>query len=505
MQLSRFIARRPSSRWKRGGWLAWLVLLAPLGCVPLQMVAPSPAPLPPAPEEKVEAGGGLSESRRGGEAGRHRREVSGPRQRSPQGGAFREARRFIHRYPDVAQETLLNAGSDQAPNSVLQWLARAHDEQCGSAGANADWSALLQDRAGHADRYTAYDAARRQYRELIHSGKAHEAAALSLPRKVPTPFLEIEAWRLQGEALLLAEQPAEAVGAFEAALKRAETGHPYEAAQVMLLLGEAHRRAGKKEDGAGSWQQAVVLAGQLLVRPLPVLDPILWERAAYLRPVQSGWPEPVIKQLVPPGSNPVIPGEPPAAKTGLDEAWLWAASAAGGSTAASHREAPVAFKRAESLTLDQHFQQQLQLSQAQAMAQLGLSSAAMPLLVHLAGDATCPAACPALAMLGALKLKDGSSQQGLALLQKAVEQGTLSDWPGRCEAEADLGLAYLMVGEDAKGLHWLHIGQEHFGAVHDHESLMQSLDNEANYLEHLKKPDEARRIRQRMKALEKTS
>jgi hypothetical protein len=99
-------------------------------------------------------------------------------------------------------------------------------------------------------------------------------------------------------------------------------------------------------------------------------------------------------------------------------------------------------------------------------------------------------------------LAEGCAVQALAVLKKAVEESPSPDWPGRGEAEADLGLAYVMTGAEADGLRWLHSGQQHFEAAGDHELLLVSLDNEARYYEKTQKADEAARVRQRMQALE---
>jgi tetratricopeptide (TPR) repeat protein len=188
----------------------------------------------------------------------------------------------------------------------------------------------------------------------------------------------------------------------------------------------------------------------------------------------------------------------------LDESWLWAAVGCWHLDRREPQAALAALKRSESLTLDPGFRDRLQLQQAQALIELDQTAAALALLVRLGGDATHPAASPALALLGGLKLKEGSSVQALALLKKAVEESPSNNWAGRGEAEADLGLAYLMTGNAGKGLEWLHAAQQRAEAARDGELLRQTLDNEARYFEHLNKADEAGRLRQRIQALEGT-
>jgi tetratricopeptide (TPR) repeat protein len=409
-------------------------------------------------------------------------------------GRSESAARFVRRYPDVALDALRQATSEEARTPALALVARLQDEQCGASG----WAPLFQDRAEHPERYSAYETNRQHFVEQLKNGKPRDGLALSITKNVPATFLEVDAFQLQGEALLLSDKPADAATAFTTALNRAQAVNPYWAGQVGLLLGEAQRRAGKTADGTGSWQQAVVLASQLLTAPVPTCDPVFWERASYLRPASASWPGPVIQQFaVALGSAPAQTN--PGANS-LDESWLWAGIGRWRLARHEPQAALAACKRAESLTLDQHFQAQMQLSQAQALAQLEQPVPAMALLVPLAGRAGDPAAAPALALLGGLKLKAGNTEQALALLKKAVE-GTSASWPGRGEAEADLGLAYLMTGSAAEGLRWLHAGQVWFEAAHESDLLRQSLENELRYWEHVNKPDETARLRERLKAL----
>ena len=53
-----------------------------------------------------------------------------------------------------------------------------------------------------------------------------------------------------------------------------------------------------------------------------------------------------------------------------------------------------------------------------------------------------------MATLGTTKLQAGSTKQGFNLLRRAVEEDETVDWPGRAGAEADLGLAYLLIGNE---------------------------------------------------------
>jgi hypothetical protein len=110
---------------------------------------------------------------------------------------------------------------------------------------------------------------------------------------------------------------------------------------------------------------------------------------------------------------------------------------------------------------------------------------------------------PALALLGGLKLQSGNTQLGLALLERALSQEPVPEWPERAEAEADLGLAQLMVGNEVQGLERLHGAQRRFEANRQHDLLIRSLWNEGRYLEHKgKHKAEVTAIEDRLRSLE---
>jgi hypothetical protein len=162
----------------------------------------------------------------------------------------------------------------------------------------------------------------------------------------------------------------------------------------------------------------------------------------------------------------------------------------------------VALKRAESMTSDAIAVSQLRRSEAKALVLLGQAPTASAMLIAMAGDANPQVSRPAMAMLGTLKLQQGSVQQGFNLLHKAVEEDAACQWFERAGAEADLGLAYLMSGDEPAGFRWLHEAQQNFEAAGQREQLVQCLENEAAYLEQAKKDDLAKAVRKRLELLQ---
>src|SRR5262249_45359400 len=99
----------------------------------------------------------------------------------------------------------------------------------------------------------------------------------------------------------------------------------------------------------------------------------------------------------------------------------------------------------------------------------------------------------ALATIGACKLADGHAQQALAFLRKALD-GSSDDFLGRADAEADLGLAMLSLGDESGGLAQLHSAREKW--LEMRESLLLCLDNEIRYLEKTQQIEPARQRRE---------
>jgi tetratricopeptide (TPR) repeat protein len=485
------------------------VLLALPGCLPFQTV-PAPTKPPTAlatPAKQVKVGGGGLQLGDVQQAGVNREEFARRTGDLLNADRTASARAWVERYPDVALETLRLAGAAEGRNGVLQFIAQVHHEQASRTDAATGWPGLLKQRAAQVDSYANYDAHRRTMLEKMTKGQAKEAAAerLSVPRSAPGQLLTLDVQQLEGEAWLLAERPDHSVRDFSAALKAGQAAHPYQAVQLLLLRSEAHRRAGNEEQAIADWQAAADLGVALLTQARPVCDPVLWERISYLRPVKTPWSAELGQALV-----------------RLDPSLITAAPASGASTAAVQciesqlwtsignwrlerqeaQAALIAFKRAETFSMDNAKRGLLQLAQAQALTQLNQGGPARAVLAKQADSPIPTVAQPALAMLGALKFHEGNLQQGLQLLKKAVEGTGNADWPGRAAAEADLGLAYLSAGDEAAGLRWLRSAQQRFEQAGRHAQLIQALENEAAWFEHNSKPGEALSLKQRVQALE---
>ena len=425
-------------------------------------------------------------------------------------GRLAAAARWVQRYPDLAQTVLIDATASRVSLPVLHLIAAAHDEQVTCGTLQAGWRALVADRERDPQAYAEYDQRRSRCLALLQNGQAREALELDVLAAVPPAspaVLRIDALRLQGLGLILDERPREAAEAFLSARQTAGSDFPYASANLALLHSDALRRAGDGPGADQAWQEAAFLAADLAVSRLPLGEPILWERTAYLRPAPSPWPEHVLRQLEAAcaRSGLTFPSRdaPPTGlrSAGADEAVLWANIGQWRLLRDEPQAALVALKRAESQTSDRLASGRLQLLQARALLRLGQTSAATAVLVQLAGGSDPRLARPAQAVLGTARLTQGGTQQGVQLLRQAVEADPSLPWPERAEAEADLGLAHLLVGDEAAGLDWLHRAQDAFEAAAQYDALHQSLANELAYLERTDRKDQTQQTRQRLERL----
>jgi tetratricopeptide (TPR) repeat protein len=165
-------------------------------------------------------------------------------------------------------------------------------------------------------------------------------------------------------------------------------------------------------------------------------------------------------------------------------------------------EALSAFKRADSHGAFPHWDDFLMLYQAKALLGMQQTPAATSLLTTLvARPANSPWRSPALALLGSGKLQEGHTRQAFAFLREAVESNN-TDYLWRADAEANLGLAYLAVGDEVNGLRSLHTASDRFTASRDLHGLLQCLENEMRYLHDVGRTEDGRHVQERIRECE---
>jgi tetratricopeptide (TPR) repeat protein len=413
------------------------------------------------------------------------------------------ASRWVARHPEVTLEVLRNMGEMTPPAATLQFLADVHDRQTWLSAAQPGWTDLLALRSRATPEWQAFATARQQFNQLLSEGNpaaAQRLELLNLARATNHPLVMIEALRLQGTAQLLAEDPAAAATSWQEAIALAEPRSAYLATHLSLLVSDALRRSGDHVGAVNTWLAATRRAIALLEPARPCLDPVLWERIAYLRPVSAAWPEEVVArwQAIDPLPEPVHLSAAERA-----EACLWNCTGRWYLDRGQHQAALVAFKRAEAATAHVATQQFLRFRQARALVLLEQAGPATAVLLPMAQDPQSSLSRPALALLGSLRLQAGQPQQGLNLLRRALEPDEHFTWLERPQAEADYALALLMLGEESRGLAQLHHARTQFQAQGEFEALALTMLNEARYLDQLQRSREAQALRSQLTELER--
>jgi len=417
------------------------------------------------------------------------------------------ARRVVWRHPDLSIEILQTATAERLANKTIQFVAQARDSQCGASSPTLGWQGLLADRLAHPEHYAEYDKTRVRLFEEFKLGEASKACDLPLMKLAdnsPSPLLMIDATMLTATAQLFAERATDAVATFAKAFELARPLDPQQAAYAQLMLSDAQRLAGDASGAAQHWRDATLAAAECLERPIPILDPVFWERASYLRPAQESWPEPVLQQFrTTSGLNYGQQDASTPVAGGQSETPLFASLAKCRYQRNEPQAALLAFKRAETSAVDPVLQAQLRREEAKCLTRLMQDGAATAILMGMVNQAEPAIKQPALALLGSIKLQGGQAEFGQRLLSRALEADPKVDWGERSDAEADLGLAYLLQGDETNGLRLLHAAQQHFAAAGQHELLVKCLWNEARYFEHKgKHSHELQTLEAQIKSLE---
>ena len=414
------------------------------------------------------------------------------------------AGQWVKRYPEVAAAALREAASVRVDPSITRFMAERHDEQA-CVGAGSGWSAAARALVERPSEFVEYGRRRAELWKLATQGKADEAAAIdvaaALPARAPAALV-LEAWNVRGMAWLLRGDAAQAAEAWRRSVEAAGDALPYERGQALLLLSNALRRSGKREESIAAWREGVGAVAALVSPPRGLGDAIFWERAAFLRPSDTPWPEPVAAALrgvvERAGTEGALAGDPTPAPA--VDAWVWAAVGHWRLAQQRPQAALASLKRAEALVEDEGLRQHLRLHQARSLAQMGQDGAATALLTSIAQSQR-PEARAAMATLGTLHLERGQTVRGVGLLRRALDLPGDAPWPGRAEAQADLALGLLALGEDEEGLRLLRLAQKAFESD-DPPALLKALRNEAAYHEQTGRSEEGERARSRLAALE---
>jgi hypothetical protein len=395
--------------------------------------------------------------------------------------------RLIRDYPDVAVEVLQSPNWTVAELPQLLAIAAVLDEFLESPGF---WSGFVSGQfdAG-AEAVKVLERKRRAWQDL-ENNRPQQVLEAGLSKSLSQsthPMIKADCYRIEAIAAIMHGEPEQSLKLASLALEEIGERCPWYASKLKLLYGEFLRHADRPDDWKSVWSSAVVTHSQLL-QTRKIRDPSFWNSAASLRPAGLDWPAEAIeslKQFLSSNHYPV----PAVGSASNNEAVLWETVGVLHLGRDEGKNSVLAFKKSEASLADSALRDEIQLLEARAMVAAGQPGAASAILIRMAssqGDNT--VGQRAKAILGSMKLQNGSAAQGLGLLQSALIDTT--GWPvsDRLQAQADFGLAQLMNGRESAGIATLEAVEKEFQESGLHDQARMCLLNLAAYYETTRQP-----------------
>jgi tetratricopeptide (TPR) repeat protein len=423
------------------------------------------------------------------------------------------ARRWVLRFPDLAVDALRRFGSASISLTTLEFIAEAYDACRLSKPQSPGWRVLIREFGASSTRFSAFLHAQQTYHDHLINGYPQSASRVMLIETARDCFpglLEAEGHRLTGLALMLGERPQEAADQFNKAATILRDLYPHEAAEAKLLASEAARRIEQERLSIESWQESLLLAAALHDRGTLRPASVLWERLANLAPAQAMWTGEIRAMLQSTAEKLVglswPKGESKNKGDGFvdnDSHWvfIWTCIGSWRLERNEPQLALLAFARAQSQAPVGEWRERLRCLQAKALLWSGQRQAASGMLGSLALSPDPRTSAPALALRGTMELERGNVNEGSAILRRALSDPNI-DWPDRASAEADLGLVYLLQGNEAEGLMWLRAAEDRMAKSGRTGRLVQCLENQMRYWERAVRPERVSEIRERIRRLE---
>lgn len=466
-----------------------LLLALPLGIVGLAGCSSEPTPPPSQPMEvAVGSQGRVFESTQSPVAAAL---VSGVKKRLEQ-RRLDDARELAGRYPTELLEVLGEAPVGAANDPLYLLLARVRDRLDG-AKRDAGWEAHLLGMTRAPQRREAYAEARRARRELLRRRAWDDLLDHETP-ELGGPLAALRRGEERFDRALALEGQEELEDAL-AELEAAEASFgaaPDLALRVRLRRVALLRRLGQVKASDALWAACAASGQDLLARRPPICDVTGWERILALRPASASWPRGLEETARRHAELSLGPAG--GAKEAVD-ATLWATLGAWRAARREYREALMSYLRAEEACADASGREKLRLEQARLMIRLDETGAAAAILGGLSASPRSEIASPALALLGSIHLRGQQLREAAHFLRQAVGEGAPAGFRGRGEAEADLGLAELLLGREEEGLRWLRAAQARFRTEGARRQLERALRNELRYHEFSDHPEEVERLK----------
>ncbi len=403
-------------------------------------------------------------------------------------GKWGTVEHLLKTYPDIAMSLLLHGPCQELPDEQSRFVASALDQlweksQRSGATTASHWQEFGRVAGTNLPKSnTPFSVKRSEFLDLLTNNRTDEALKLDLVKlaqKTESPIALLEAYRLHTSAMLIAGKHAMCIDQLTTALRLADGPFAVQASRLRLLLADAYRHEGQKEYWRTAWRDAVAQESHTM-RDHQFHDPTFWKQAAFQRPIGEPWPDTVLvnfrKLLEPHGLT--FPAE--INDDSQREAIVWAVVGVQSMQRHESQNAILAFKKSEAMSTDRNLKNELLLKQAMAMIDGGQAGPASPLLYRLSSQPG-TIAPRSRAVLGAMKLQHGSLDQGVNLLQAALE--STEGWPEeeRLRAEADFGLALLIAGREEEGLAKQEAAFQEFADREMYNHAAQCLSNCVKY------------------------
>jgi tetratricopeptide (TPR) repeat protein len=413
---------------------------------------------------------------------------------------FATASDLVIKNTGVAEQVLWEKYSDETNHGMVLFIAGILSKNISDAFS---WQSMLVRFNSNPVDADLYHALRKDFTDKLKTEEPsnHEADQLRIiAQRLNHPLLMADALRLLAVRELVAGRNAWAESLFMQAAEMSEQhGDLERMAELWLMIATTANRSQRRSDAEEAWLKAIdaqIASLQGSSRPLNVN---FWVRADEQRTEKMDWPSSTAAALV----RYCVPVGCQFTDRSKIDAILWCAIAAGQYQAGQPQLALVNFKKAETFANDDNVMW-LRIAQGNCLTALGQSQAAVALLSVPANSSNPTIALASTTAMGSAKLQAGDYQQAIQFFSKALNDPRSSDWPARNQAEADLALAHIIVGNTETGLAALRAVQEKFRQKNDNASRLQALENELKTLELEQRDEAAKMVQLKIREIERT-
>lgn len=410
------------------------------------------------------------------------------------------ASRLVSKNIGVAEQVLWERYTDETNHGLVLFIAGIL-----SNGISQDfsWQSLLLSFQTHPVDADLYHGLRRNFTNTLKTEEPSQQDSDQLrivAQRLNHPLAMVDALRLLALRELVAGRNAWAESLFmQAADMTEQHGDLDRVAELWLMIATTANRSQRGPDAEKAWRKAIEAQTESLLVSTRPLNVNFWVRADEQRTEKMNWPSQTSKAMLP-FCTPV--GCQFSPESNVDSV-LWCAIASAQYQVGQPQLALVNFKKAETNASGDNVMW-LRIAQGNCLVALGQSQAAVALLSVPANSSKRTIALASTTAIGSAKLQAGDYHQATKIFTKALSDKQAAHWPARNQAESDLALTQIIIGNTDSGLETLHAVQEKFREQKDTASLLQALENELKTLELEKRDEAAKVVKSKIRAIERT-